>query len=86
MIEFLFRSGITFLAMMTILIVIFTAPREGEENVIDQTMNFTALVILLEIDNILGGLLQKKIELYDVSFAYDEKTIEHEFNRAANFI
>lgn len=71
---------------MTILVVIFTTPREEEESIIDQTMNFTALVILLEVDNILGGLLQKKIDLYEVAFDYDAKTIEHEFNRAADFI
>ena len=49
-------------------------------------MNFTALVILLEIDNILAGVFQKKIDVLDVSFGYDENTIEFEFNRAADFI
>ena len=30
-------------------------------------MNFTALVILLEIDNILAALFQKKIDIYGVA-------------------
>ena len=48
-------------------------------------MNFTALVILLEIDNILGSILQKKIDSLNVNFDYDPLTAEFEFNRAADF-
>jgi len=51
-------------------------------------MNFTALVILLEIDNILAALYQKKIDLYEVKelFKYDPNTISDEFNRTADFL
>jgi len=49
-------------------------------------MNFTALVILLEIDNILAAMLQKKIDQFDIQFKYDKATIEAEFNKAADFI
>lgn len=51
-------------------------------------MNFTALVILLEIDNILAALYQKKIDLYEVKelFKYDPLTIKEEFNNTADFI
>lgn len=49
-------------------------------------MNFTALVILLEIDNILAGVFQKKIDKLEVNFDYNEDTIAHEFNRAADFV
>ena len=48
-------------------------------------MNFTALLILLEIDNILGAILQTKIDQFDVGFSYDAETVEYEFNRAADF-
>lgn len=72
--------------MSTILITIFTTPKDGYEGVIDQTMNFTALVILLEIDNILGELLQKRIDQYEIDFSYNKDTIEKEFNLAADFI
>ena len=48
-------------------------------------MNFTALLILLEIDNILGAILQTKVDQFDVGFSYDAETVEYEFNRAADF-
>lgn len=83
--EFLVRFGISMLAMFTILIVIFTTPKGDVEGVIDQTMNFTALVILLEIDNILGVIYQKKIDKYEIDFSYNKETIEEEFNKAADF-
>lgn len=83
--EFLVRVSISLLAMFTILIVIFTTPKGDVEGVIDQTMNFTALVILLEIDNILGVIYQKKIDKYEIDFSYNKDTIEEEFNKAADF-
>lgn len=48
-------------------------------------MNFTALIILLEIDNILGAILQKKVDLFNVDFSHNAETVEYEFNRAADF-
>ena len=88
MVEFFLRIMISILAMMTILFVILTTPKGEYEGVIDQTMNFTALVILLEIDNILGAVFQKKIDLYDIGarFAYDKETLPEEFNKCADFI
>lgn len=59
-------------------------------------MNFTALVILLQTDNILGAMFQKKIDTFDFNFEYkdtdpvtgekSDKAPEFEFNRAANFM
>lgn len=51
-------------------------------------MNFTALVILLEIDNILAALFQKKIDIYGVAdeMKYDKETIAVHFDRTAKFI
>ena len=85
MVEFLVRISITILAMMTILIMIFTTSKDAYESVIDQTMNFTALVILLEVDNILAELLQSRIDQYEIDFSYNKDTIEKEFNVVADF-
>ena len=49
-------------------------------------MNFTALVILLEVDNILAGVFQKKIDKLEINFDYDPDKLEEQFNRAADFI
>ena len=49
-------------------------------------MNFTALVIILEIDNILAGLFQKQVEKLEIDYGYDPEKIEFEFNRAADFM
>ena len=84
--ESIMRLGITTLALVTIIFTIFSTVPDEYEGVIDQTMNFTALVILLEIDNILAGVFQKRIEKLDIDFAYDPETIEHEFKRAAHFM
>lgn len=88
MVEFFLRIMINILAMFTILFVILSTPKGEYEGVIDQTMNFTALVILLEIDNILGALFQKKIDIYDIGskFAYDKESLSEEFNKCADFI
>ena len=66
--ESILRVGITTLALITIIYSIFSTNKEEYEGVIDQTMNFTALVILLEIDNILAGVFQKKIEVLEIDF------------------
>ena len=47
---------INILALIVILFMIFSTKKDQYEGKIDQTMNFTALVILLEIDNILAGV------------------------------
>lgn len=59
------------------LLVILSHPAHDDEGPIDQTMNFTALVILLEIDNILGAIYNKKIEFYDTpkQFEYNQEKL-----------
>ena len=84
--ETILRMGVTLLACLAILFTIFSSPKDDEESIIDQTMNFTALVVLLEIDNILAGVFQKKIDKLEIEFEYHKDTIEFEFNRAADFL
>ena len=55
-VQSLIRIIITILAVLAILLTIFSSAKDEPEGVIDQTMNFTALVILLEVDNILAGV------------------------------
>lgn len=86
MFEYLYRMVIDILAQVTICFMIVTTPKDSDESVVDQTMNFTALVILLQIDNILGGIFQKKIDNFKYSFDYDKDTAEQQFNRAADFL
>jgi len=69
--ESILRIGLTTLALVTIIFTIFSTATGEYEGVIDQTMNFTALVILLEIDNILAGVFQKKIEKLEIDFTYN---------------
>ena len=82
------RKFVNFLAMITLMFIVFSGPSDDNGSPIDQTMNFTALVIIIEIDNILGSLLEKKCEKYtkSVDFTYDNEKIEKEFNRAADFV
>lgn len=82
------RRLVNLYAVMNMLIVIFTHPADDAEGPIDQTMNFTALVILLEIDNILGAMLEKKVSFYEVDkqFDYNAETVEKDFNKMADFI
>lgn len=84
--ETILRMGVTLLACLAILFTIFSTPKDDVEGIIDQTMNFTALVVLLEIDNILAGVFQKKIDKLEIEFEYHKDTIESEFNRAADFM
>lgn len=86
MFEYTYRMVIDILAQVTICFMIVTTPKDDYESVVDQTMNFTALVILLQIDNILGGIFQKKIDNFGYSFEYDKETAEAQFNRAADFL
>lgn len=71
------RQTINLYSTLTMLLVILSHPAHDDEGPIDQTMNFTALVILLEIDNILGAIYIKKIEFYDTpkQFEYNQEKL-----------
>lgn len=56
LVEAIVRIIVTIIAFLAIIFTIFSTPKDDVEGIIDQTMNFTALVVILEIDNILAGL------------------------------
>ena len=85
-VESMVRIGVTTLALLTILFTIFSTPCDEFESIIDQTANFTALVILMEIDNILAEVFSKTIEKLDVDLTVHQENIESEFKRAADFV
>jgi len=62
---------------------LFTIDKEGEENVLDQIKDFTALVIVVEIDNVLVGFSDIRIEELDLK--YKERTLEEKFDRYVKF-
>ena len=86
MAEAYIRIGLNVLGAYTIYFMILTGPKDDNESPVDQTMNFTALLILLELDNILGGIFQKDIDSFDIKFDQDPLNLEQDFNRAANFV
>lgn len=55
--ETLIRSWVNLCVLFVIMCTIFTTPKEGEESVLDQTMNFTALLILIDLDTIFAQLI-----------------------------
>jgi len=83
--ETLIRSWVNLCVLFVIMCTIFTTPKEGEESVLDQTMNFTALLILIDLDTIFAQLLTTQIEKLNISFEYDPETLEDDFNRAAEY-
>ena len=86
--ETIFRSYVNFGTIVIIFYTIYTTPAEEAETVLDQTMNFTALLILISLDNELAVLLQKRIDKLDISFEHSEHdtfTLKQEFNLAADF-
>ena len=85
-VESMMRIGVTMLALLTILFTIFSSPSDEFESIIDQTANFTALVILMEIDNILAEVFSKTIEKLDVDLTIHQENIKIEFKRAADFV
>lgn len=86
MVEYFIRMTQDILAQITICFMVVTTPKGEDEDVVTQTMNFTALVILLQIDNILGGMYSKKVEFFNMSFEYDKEKAEEEFNKCCDFM
>lgn len=86
-VETILRSYINFGTIVIILLTIFSMPKDDEENetVLDQTMNFTALLVLISLDNELAALFDKRIDKLDVVFEHDDSTLKEEFNIAADF-
>ena len=58
---------------MQITYYLFTIDSEGEENVLDQIKDFAALVVVIEIDNMLLGFSDTNID--DLNLKYKDKTL-----------
>ena len=71
------REVITLASIIVITWYLFTIDAEGEETVLDQVKDFTALVIIVEIDNMLVGY--SDIGLDDLGLEYKNKTLERKF-------
>lgn len=69
------RSTLTNYTLFIILAYTFTTDSEFEETVMDQTMNFSALLVLIDIDAmVLGSLLRKGLPSH--LFEFDQVTNE----------
>jgi len=66
--ETLGRSLVNILVFFTILFTIFTTPADEDETVLDQTMNFTALLILVDLDSIFSSLAMFSIDKLEIRF------------------
>jgi len=54
-IKSIYRELITHISLIVITLYLFTLDEDGEETELDQIKDFTALVIIVEIDNMLVG-------------------------------
>ena len=59
----LFRTFITYSAMIFVPWYIITIDSEGEEDALDLIKDFAALVIIVDIDNLLSGLFDLEHKL-----------------------
>jgi len=79
----IYRELITHMSLIVITWYLFTSDAEGQETVLDQVKDFTALVIIVEIDNMLVGFSDICLDQLDIK--YKERTLEEKFTRYANF-
>lgn len=59
---------------MIIFYVIFTTPVDYYEGILEQVVNFSALLVLIDIDNMLASDLEKVVEKFDIDFTYNKET------------
>lgn len=69
-----------------IFFVIFTTPKDEYEGVVDQVMNFAALLVLIEVDDMLASSLEKTVEKFDIDFGYNKETEKEDFVKCASYI
>lgn len=69
-----------------IFFVIFTSPKDEYEEVVDQVMNFAALLVLIEVDDMLAASLEKTVEKFDIDFGYNKETVKEDFVKCASYI
>lgn len=68
------------------MVVVFTTKKGEYEGIIDQTMNFTALIVLIQLDNLVAGRYQNLIDNFEVDFKYKPETFAEEFKKCAEFM
>ena len=73
------RQGVNMAALVFITVFVITTDAEGEETVTDQIKDFTALVIIVEIDNMLAVCSRYTYE--DLGLKYREVTLIKKFDR-----
>ena len=61
-IKSIYRELITHISLIVITWYLFTLDEDGEETELDQIKDFTALVIIVEIDNMLVGFSDITLE------------------------
>jgi len=77
----LFRFIITCGAMVFVPWYIFTIDENGEESALDQVKDFTALVIIVDIDNLLSGLFDLKYKLREGPSELKKSKLAQRFKR-----
>ena len=72
----LFRTFITYSAMVLVPWYIMTIDREGEETALDLIKDFAALVIIVDIDNLLSGLFDLEHKLIEAPAVIKDKSLD----------
>lgn len=49
-------------------------------------MNFAALLVLIEVDDMLASSLEKTVEKFDIDFGYNKETAKEDFVKCASYI
>ena len=49
-------------------------------------MNFAALLVLIEVDDMLASALEKTVEKFEVDFSYNKETAKEDFVKCASYI
>ena len=78
------RQIITLMSWVVLSYFIFTIDEDGEETVLDQVKDFTALVIIVEIDNMVVGYSDTKTDDLDL-YKFKDWPLEEKFNLYVKF-
>ena len=78
------RQVITLMSWIVLSYFIFTIDIDGEETVLDQVKDFTALVIIVEIDNMIVGYSDIKTDELELD-KFKDWPLEKKFDRYVKF-
>ena len=67
--------------MIFVPLYIFTIDENGEESALDQVKDFTALVIIVDIDNLLSGLFDLKYKIKEAPKELKKGSLKSRFKR-----